>query len=82
MTKVKVLCTIAVFVYFLYNHSDDPGAVHIVWSDGSSSELKNKFMVKFLQSLSQKHKILSYGSTFLQALGKEFLMELVAKLRL
>ena len=50
--------TIGVFVWrIFYNHFDDPGAVHdIIWSDGSSSEFKNKFIMKFLQSLSQKHK--------------------------
>ena len=49
--------TVVVFVDFLYNHLVDPGAVRdIIWSDGPSSEFKNKFMVKFLQSLSQKHK--------------------------
>ena len=42
--------TVAVFVDFLYNHFDDPGAVHdLIWSDGPSSEFKNKFIVKFLQ---------------------------------
>ena len=46
---------VVVFVDFLNNHFD-PGAVHDIWSDGPSSEFKNKFMVKFLQSHSQKHK--------------------------
>ena len=42
--------TVAVFVDFLYNHFDDPGAVHdLIGSDGPSSEFKNKFIVKFLQ---------------------------------
>ena len=37
--------TVAVFVDFLYNHFDDPGAVHdIIWSHGPSSDFKN--MVK------------------------------------
>ena len=49
--------TVAVFVDFLYNHFDDPGAVHdIIWSDGLASYFKNSFIVKFLQSLSQTHK--------------------------
>ena len=49
--------TVAVFVDFLYNHFDDPGAAHdIIWSDGLPSEFKNSFIVKFLQSLSQTHK--------------------------
>ena len=79
----KVKDNIAVFVDFLYNHFDDPGAVHnIIWSDGPSSEFKNKFMLKFLQSLNQKHRSLSHENIFLQAMGKELLMELVAKLRL
>ena len=47
------LCAIwhfsAMFVDFLYDHFDDPGAVHIIWSDGPSSEIKNKFMVKFFE---------------------------------
>ena len=44
---------IVVFAGFLYNHFDDPGVDHdIIWSDGPSSEFKNKFMVKFLQSFS------------------------------
>ena len=37
-------------VDLLYNDFDDPGATHeIIWSDGSSSAYKIKFMVKFLQ---------------------------------
>ena len=47
------LCAIwhfsAMFVDFLYDHFDDPGAAHIIWSDGPSSEIKNKFMVKFFE---------------------------------
>ena len=39
----------AMIVDFIYNQFDDPEAVRIIWSDGPSSELKNKFMVKFLQ---------------------------------
>ena len=39
----------AMIVDFVYNQFDDPEAVRIIWSDGPSSELKNKFMVKFLQ---------------------------------
>ena len=35
---------VSMFVDFLYSHFDDPGAVHIIWSDGPSSEFKNKFM--------------------------------------
>ena len=53
------------FADFLYYHFDDPGAVHILWSVGPSSEFKNKFMAKVLQSLSQKHKRLSYGNALL-----------------
>ena len=49
--------TVVVLVDFLYNDFDDPVAIHdIIWSDGPSSESKNKFMVKFLQSLSQRYK--------------------------
>ena len=74
---------VAVFTDFLYNHFDDPGAVHDdKWSDGPSSESKNKFILKFLQLLSQKHKSLSHGNNLLLTMGKELLMELVAKLRL
>ena len=57
--------TLAVFVGFLYKHFDNPGAVHDIWSDGPSSEFKNKFMVEFLQSLSQKYKGISHGNTLL-----------------
>ena len=39
----------AMIVDFIYNQFDDPEVVRIIWSDGPSSELKNKFMVKFLQ---------------------------------
>ena len=46
----------AMFVDFLYDHFDDPGAVHIIWSDGPSSEFKSKFRVKFFQSHTQEHK--------------------------
>ena len=49
--------TVAVFVNFFYNHFDDLGAVHdIIWSYGLSSEFKNKFIVKFLQSYHQTCK--------------------------
>ena len=55
MTKVRYV--VAVFSDFLYDHFDDSGAVHdIIWSDRPSSQSKNKFMVKFLQSISQTHK--------------------------
>ena len=55
--------TVVKFVDFLCNHFDDPGPVQeIIWSDGPSSEFKNKFMIKFLQSLSQKYKRLSHGN--------------------
>ena len=75
--------TVVVFVDFPYNHFGDPGAVYdAIWSDGPSSEFKRKFVVKFLQSLSQKHKSLSHGNTLLQAMGKKLLMELVTKLKL
>ena len=30
-----------VFVDFLFDHIDDPGGSHIVWSDRPSSEFKN-----------------------------------------
>ena len=44
-------------VDFLCNHIDDPVAVRdILWSNGLSSEFKNKFKVKVLQSLSLTHK--------------------------
>ena len=69
------------FLDFLCNHLDDPGAAHdISWSDGPSSEFKNKFMVKFLQSLSLTHKRLLLWTSLLQAMGKELVMELMAKL--
>ena len=45
--------TVTVFVDFLYNSFDDPGAAHeIMCSEGTSSVFKIKFMVNFLQSLS------------------------------
>ena len=48
--------TVAVFIDFLYNHFGATDAMEdITWSDGPTSEFKNKYMVKFLQSLSQKH---------------------------
>ena len=54
---------VTVFVDFLYNHFDDLGVItYIIWSDAPSSEFKNKFMVKFLKSLSQKHISLSHGN--------------------
>ena len=48
--------TVAVFIDFLYNHFGATDAMEdIIWSDGPTSEFKNKYMVKFLQSLSQKY---------------------------
>ena len=52
-------------VDFLYKHSDDPRAVHIIWSDGPSSEFKNKFMTYS----SFNHSVRS---------AKAFLMEIFA----
>ena len=75
--------TAAVIVDFLCNHRDDPVAVHdILWSNGLSSEFKNKFKVKILQSLSLTHKRLFLSKSLLQIMGKESLMKLVAKLSL
>ena len=46
--------TVAVSVDFIYNHFDNPRAVHdIIWSDALLSEFQNKFIVKFLQSFRQ-----------------------------
>ena len=46
--------TVAVSVDIIYNHFDNPRAVHdIIWSDALLSEFQNKFIVKFLQSFSQ-----------------------------
>ena len=48
--------TVTVFIDFLYSHFGATDATEgIIWSDGPSSEFKNKYMVKFLQSLSQKY---------------------------
>ena len=48
--------TVAVFIDFIYNHFGATDAMEdIIWSDGPTSEFKNKCMVKFLQSLSQKY---------------------------
>ena len=48
--------TVAVFIDFLYNHFGATDAMEdIIWSHGPTSEFKNKYMVKFLQSLSQKY---------------------------
>ena len=53
-------------VDFLYKQSDDPRAVHdIIWSDGPSSEFKNKFMTYS----SFNHSVRS---------AKAFLMEIFA----
>ena len=61
---------VAMFVDFLYNHFDDPRAVNIIWSNGPTSEFKNKFMVKFLQSHSQKHKTAFSSKYFITSHGK------------
>ena len=48
--------TVAVFIDFLYNHFGVTDTTEdILWLDWPTSEFKNKFMVKFLQSLSQKY---------------------------
>ena len=70
-------------VDFLCDHIDDPVAVHdILCSNGLSSEFKNEFKVKVLQSLSLTHKRLFLSKSLLQIMGKESLMKLVAKLSL
>ena len=61
---------VAVFVDFLFDHFSDSGAVHIIWSDGPSSEFKNKLMVNFLQSHSQKHKPAFLWKYFATSHGK------------
>ena len=55
---------------FLFEHFDDPGAVHIIWSGGPSSEFKNKIMVKFLQLHSQKYKTAFLWKYFATSHGK------------
>ena len=74
--------TAAVFADFLYNGFDYPVTVNdIRWSDRPPSVFKNKFTVKFLQSLSQKHKRFFSRKDF-TASQKKLLMKFVAKLRL
>ena len=50
--------TIAVFLSMLYElfENDGHGPLHeTIWSDGPSSEFKNRFMVYLLQHLSRKY---------------------------
>ena len=47
--------TATVFIDFLYNHFGVTEAIEDIWSDRPTSKFKNKFMVKFLQPLSQKY---------------------------
>ena len=58
------------FIDLLYDHLDNPGAVHVIWSDGPSSESKNRFMVKFFQSHSQKHQTAFLWKYFAKSHGK------------
>ena len=47
---------VAVLIDFLYNHFGvTEGMEDIIWSDGPTSEFKNKYMAKFIQSLNQKY---------------------------
>ena len=49
--------TVTVFIDFLYeNCCVHKSEENITWSDRPTSEFKNKFMVKFLQILSQKYE--------------------------
>ena len=48
--------TVVVFVDFLYENCVHKCDEYIIWPDGPTSEFKNKFMVKFLQILSQKYQ--------------------------
>ena len=55
-SRYKKKDKVSVFIDFLYENC----CVHkceeyIIWSDGPTPEFKNKFMVKFLQILSQKY---------------------------
>lgn len=57
-TKNKDKDTIFVFLDFFYSEiiKETPGiSEEVIWSDGPSSEFKNKFMVRTLQLLAQKH---------------------------
>ena len=58
------------FIDLLYDHLDNPGAVHVIWSDGPSSESKNRFMVKLFQSHSQKHQTAFLWKYFAKSHGK------------
>ena len=72
---------VAVSLDFLYNEFDDSGAAHeIIWSDGSSSAFKNKFMVKFLQPSVRSTKAFLMEMFTINHVTK--LMELVVKLSL
>ena len=60
-TKEKNIDTVAVFIYQLYEKclipdESRPVAEEVIWTDGPSSEFKNKFMMKLLQSLATKYK--------------------------
>ena len=58
------------FIDLLYDHLDNPGAVHVIWSDGPSSESKNRFTVKFFQSHCQKHQTAFLWKYFATSHGK------------
>lgn len=59
-TRDKTKDTVAVFVDHLYNNylfRDSCSATEeAIWSDGPSSEFKNRYMMRLLQELSRKYK--------------------------
>lgn len=72
-TKNKDKDTIFVFLDFFYREiiKENPEiSEEVIWSDGPSSEFKNKYMVKTLQLLTQKHNRTFMWKYFATSHGK------------
>lgn len=73
--KDKTKITIAAFIDFIYNYlrtsnASDVPTEEIIWSDGPTSEFKNKFMIHLLGVLSKKYNIPFHWKYFCTSHGK------------
>jgi len=77
-TKNKDKTTVMAFLFEVYDkyveHAEDSNIEEIIYSDGPSSEFKNKFMVKVIHMLSVKYKKNFKWKYFAHRMAKVWLM--------
>ncbi|XP_055841543.1 uncharacterized protein LOC129908803 isoform X1 [Episyrphus balteatus] len=73
-TKATDKDTVYVFLnklFQLMNEETEEPTSEVIWSDGPSSEFKNKFMIKLMTTLSEKYKKNIYWKYFASSHGKK-----------